>query len=154
MLSTSRSLHRLLYSSRVSRAAAADLDHELRAILLASIANNRRDSITGLLICVQGCFVQALEGPAEKVQHAFGRISRDPRHSQATVIGAGPADRRLFGDWNMCARLLAPSDAAILDVIGSRGEFDVAGLTATSTLRLLTTVADIQRRTALEALSA
>lgn len=153
MLSTSRSLHRLLYSSRVSPAAAADLDHELGSILGASIANNRHDAITGLLVCVQGCFVQALEGPAEKVQLAFGRISRDARHSDPTVIAAGPAEKRLFGEWNMCARVLAPSDAAILDVIDSKGEFEPEALTPTSALRLLTTVAGIQRETALQALT-
>jgi len=149
-----RPLHRLVYRSRITPATAANLDHELRSILASAIANNRRDAISGLLIVVQDSFVQALEGSADKVLHTFGAISRDPRHTEAAVISAGPVEARLFSDWNMCARILAPSDRAIIDVIDARGAFDPAKLTAAAGLRLLLAVADIQRRTALSALVA
>ncbi len=149
-----RSLHRLVYRSRLSPEAAADLEYQLRDILSSSITNNRRDGVSGLLVTVQGCFIQALEGSLNAVQNAFGRISRDPRHSETVVIAAGPAEARLFQDWDMCAHMLSPADAAIVKVIDARGVFDPTRLTPTTALRLLAAVADIQRRTALSSLVA
>ena len=154
MTGSSRSLHRIVYYSRQTEAVMADLDLQVRNIIQRSIHNNRIDDLTGLLITIQGCFVQALEGPAAAVQTTYGRILNDNRHTNVTVIHAGPADQRLFADWNMCARAIAPSDAEILDVIDSRGAFEASRLTTKGSIRLLTTVADIQRRTAGAALMA
>jgi len=147
------SLHRLIYHSRQSPEVVKDLDVEVRKIIQVSIANNRAADLTGLLATVQGSFVQVLEGSSKAVQTAYGRILNDPRHADAVVISAGPAERRLFSDWNMCARAIAPSDKAILDVIDTKGAFDPRQLRPESALRLLTTVANIQRRTALSALA-
>ena len=77
----------------------------------------------------------------------------DRRHRDLQIISQGPAERRLFGEWNMCAGALAPTDKAILAVLDGKGGFNPQALTAASTQRLLTTVADIQRRTALPALA-
>lgn len=76
----------------------------------------------------------------------------DTRHCDASIVSAERVSQRLFGDWNMCARSLAPSDNAILDVLDRRCPFEPHLLTSASGLRLLTSVADIQRRTALTAL--
>ena len=77
----------------------------------------------------------------------------DPRHHDLRIISQGPAAQRLFGEWNMCARSLAPSDKAILDVLARKGGFNAEALTADTVQRLLTTVAAIQSRTALAALA-
>jgi len=86
------------------------------------------------------------------VRGAYNRISSDPRHSHIRIISSEPAEARLFREWNMCARALAPSDEAILDVLDAKGVFNPAKLTPQVALGLLITVADIQRRTALAAL--
>jgi hypothetical protein len=52
----------------------------------------------------------------------------------------------------MCARTLAVSDKAILDVINAKGIFNPAALTSQSVHDLLTTVMKIQRRIALGSL--
>lgn len=153
-MSAPNTLHRLVYCSRQTPEVAADLDHVIGKIVSTSIANNRVDDLTGLLMTAQGYFLQALEGREAFVRTTYGRITADPRHFELTLICAGPADARLFGEWNMCARSMSPSDRAILDVIDARGPFDAAKLTPDSALRLLTTVAGIQRRTALSALTA
>jgi hypothetical protein len=90
---------------------------------------------------------------ADDVLTTYARISMDPRHSDPHIISQGPAYQRLFGEWNMCASSLAPSDKAILAVLDGKGDFNPKALTAGSTQRLLTTVADIQRRTALAAIA-
>jgi hypothetical protein len=146
MTETPRRLHRLIYFSR--QAPLADIDHEVERIIRASIANNRALDITGLLLVHQDWFVQVLEGGYEKVQTLYGRISGDPRHSEATVISAGPVDAREFGDWNMCARHMNAGDEAILDVLDQRGVFDPTRLSPGSALRLMRTVAQVQRRAA------
>jgi len=153
MTGSSRSLHRIVYHSRQTPAVMADLDLQVRKIIQSSIHNNRIDDLTGLLITIQGCFLQVLEGPATAVRTAYGRILNDDRHTEVAIIHAGPAEQRLFADWNMCARAIAPSDQEILDVIDSRGAFEPGRLTAKGAIRLLTTVADIQRRTVVTALT-
>lgn len=107
-ISGSRTLHRLIYSSR-QEIAPADVDHEVGNIIRSSIRRNREASITGLLLVHEGWFLQALEGPAEAVMTTYGRIGDDPRHSGARVIHAGPTTTREFADWNMCARRMAPA---------------------------------------------
>jgi hypothetical protein len=143
-----RPVHRLLYWSRQTPAVALGLDAAVGDILRASIANNSADRISGLLLCIQGVFLQVLEGPEEAVRHAYGRIGRDPRHREVSLIGAGRAEGRLFAEWSMCARSLNASDKAIVDLLDAKGEFEPRKLREPAALKLLTTVAAIQRRTA------
>jgi hypothetical protein len=152
MTQTPRSLFRLFYRSHQTPEAAADLDFAVQQIIGAAIRRNREVGLTGLLLTVQGDFVQALEGNVEAVRATYARISMDGRHHDLHIISQGPVEKRLFGEWNMCARALAPSDKAILDVLDDRGGFNAQALTAASAQRLLTSVAAIQRRTALAAL--
>lgn len=152
MAQTSRTLHRLIYRSRLGPAAAANLDIEVGRIIGTAIRRNRAVGLTGLLLVVQGHFIQALEGNVDEVRTTYARISMDPRHSDLQIIGQAPAENRLFGEWNMCASTLAPADKAILDVLDGKGGFNAQALTAASAQRLLTAVAAIQRRTALTAL--
>ncbi|THD70236.1 BLUF domain-containing protein [Phenylobacterium sp.] len=152
MSTSPRTLHRLLYRSRQTPETAADLDFAVRQIIGTAIRCNREAGLTGLLLTAQGHFIQALEGNIDAVRGAYARISMDPRHHDLQIFSQGPAERRLFGEWNMCASSLAPSDKSILAVLDGKGDFNPKALTATSALRLLTTVADIQRRTALSAL--
>jgi hypothetical protein len=154
MATPARTFHRLIYRSRQTAEVAADLDFVVGQIIRSSIRNNREENLTGMLVSFQGVFLQTLEGDADRVRRVYGRILNDGRHCEPAVISAGPAEKRLFAEWNMCARDLSPSDKAIIDVLDARGPFDPARLTPASALRLLTTVADIQRRTALTALIA
>lgn len=145
-ISGSRTLHRLVYVSR-QRIPEPDLDHEVGSIIRASIRNNRVVSVTGLLLVHAGWFVQALEGPAEPVMVTYRRILNDPRHTDAKVLSAGPADSRAFGDWNMCARRMSDADDAILDALAQREAFRPDTLSGVSAMRLLNAVRGIQQRT-------
>ena len=145
-VSGARTLHRLLYVS-CQKVAEADLEHEVNAIIQASIRNNREVAITGLLLVHAGWFIQALEGNADAVMNTYRRILDDPRHDTAKVLSAGPAAGREFADWNMCARRMSDADDAIMDTLSSRQVFDPPTLTATAALRLLKAVRGIQERT-------
>ena len=156
-ISGPRTLHRLVYVSRQApslRAShAVDLDQVVGDIIRASIRNNRAVNVTGLLLVHDGYFVQALEGPSEAVLTTFGRIGADPRHTDAKVLEAGPAEQRLFADWNMCARRITPADDAILDTLSLKKSFEPQKLTGRAAVRLLSAVRDIQERTQLRAMS-
>jgi hypothetical protein len=95
---------RLTYYSRncVDRSGGPAHD-PINDILIESVANNRRDDITGALIHDDKWFAQALEGPETKVTAAFERILRDQRHSDVRLIRmeAVPA-RRFAACWMAC----------------------------------------------------
>lgn len=144
-------MQRLIYASR-HEIADADLDEEVNVIVRASIRNNRTVAVTGLLLVHAGRFVQALEGPASAVEQTYRRILADPRHTDSKVLKAEQAPRRLFADWNMCARRMTPADDAILDTLSQRETFAPEHLDGDVAERLLITVRDIQTRTQLAAL--
>ena len=95
-------LYRVLYCSRNTiQGSPEQVEAEIRGILAASRRNNGRDGITGGLLFSDGCFAQVLEGPVAAVEEAFERIQCDERHSEVTVLQAGPIERRDFPDWSM-----------------------------------------------------
>lgn len=88
----------LIYVSSV-RPGAEGIDPE--TILAVSRANNQRDEITGLLYSDGTRFLQALEGPAEKVEAAYTRIKADPRHRAVVMLSERQIEAREFGEWAM-----------------------------------------------------
>jgi hypothetical protein len=141
------SLHRVVYASRVNPQYLDNLDETLKDILAVAVRENGRRGLTGLLIAHRGWFVQALEGPAEAVQERFGVIVRDTRHRNAIILGEGPTEARMFAAWSMCAQVLSPTDAAVLDLLDQKAAFDPADVPERTVMRLLTTVAELHGRT-------
>lgn len=90
-------LKQIIYSSQPFGFDAATLS----SILIDARRNNKRDGITGALVCRHDVFLQFLEGPADKVDAAYGRIARDDRHVNVTRLLDAEADARLFGAWDM-----------------------------------------------------
>ena len=70
-------------------------------ILFKARARNAEADVTGCLICRDDIYLQLLEGPADKVQAAYERISRDDRHIDMTKLMSEPVSERLFADWAM-----------------------------------------------------
>lgn len=77
---------------------------DLADVLAVSRRNNRRDGVTGLLFFDGYRFLQALEGPADRVTEAFARIKADPRHFAVVVLSQRDVERREFGEWEMASR--------------------------------------------------
>jgi hypothetical protein len=147
-VSSARSLHRLIYFSRVHRAAAVRIEAEVDGIVAASVRNNSKVGLTGLLLLHDGYFIQALEGAAEQVMTTYGRILNDPRHMDGNVIASGPVPQRAFGAWAMCARRISRTDQAVLDTLATKGSFDPSQFTPAAALRLLEAVAGVKARRA------
>jgi hypothetical protein len=93
---------RLTYYSR-NRIDRRDgpMQDRIHDILIESVANNRRDDITGALIHDEKWFAQALEGPETLVSATFERILRDPRHCDVRLIKMQPVETRRFAAWWM-----------------------------------------------------
>ena len=91
-------MYRLIYKSR----SVADLDWSIvRGITDISEVNNQERGVTGVLIASRTHFLQVLEGKFEEVNATFRRISRDPRHTEMSIIAFSVIDYRLFGGWGM-----------------------------------------------------
>lgn len=70
-------------------------------IVAASVTENSKAGMTGMLWFNGIHFAQVLEGDAEAIGATMRRIVKDSRHSKIDVISDGPADERLFGNWSM-----------------------------------------------------
>ncbi len=90
-------LTQLIYTSRPFGFDERILDD----ILVAARRQNARRAITGSLICRADLYMQMLEGPRDAVTETFGRILRDDRHLEISLIWTGDAETRLFPHWDM-----------------------------------------------------
>ncbi|MDP3739715.1 MAG: BLUF domain-containing protein [Hyphomonadaceae bacterium] len=94
-MAPSGSLHRLIYLSSAVGVLRAD---ELDRIYLRSQASNGGAGVTGLLLFVEGSFLQVLEGPAAGVASLMQKIRRDRRHTGITTLYSGACAERTFAD--------------------------------------------------------
>ncbi len=87
-------------------------DDELLAILEPARAANAEAGITGMLLYVDGNFIQALEGPARALDRLFARIEADSRHRGVLKAFEMPIRRRNFAELPMGFRNMAKSETA------------------------------------------
>jgi len=109
-------MYRLLYLSRATARLSCD---QLSELVRVAHLRNQLAGITGLLCGAGASYLQVLEGPIVPVNRLLAKLTRDSRHTDVTVLHAGPCGARLFPHWGMrlvsaadlpgddCARLLA-----------------------------------------------
>ena len=110
-------LKHLIYSSR----PFGFDQNTLNGILVTSVDNNKRDQITGALICRSDLYLQYLEGPAESINETFNKIQHDDRHVEIKVLKEGMHSERLFPKWAM-------RDDPVRSWMWSREEIDAGAL--------------------------
>lgn len=91
-------LYQIIYASAATHPIEED---ELLAMLKHAREKNKQHEITGMLLHCDGSFIQALEGPRDKVRHMLGVIRQDSRHSRIAVLFEGPIQNRSFSQWSM-----------------------------------------------------
>lgn len=74
---------------------------ELEKLLLKSRLNNKANDITGILIHIDGDFIQVLEGEQEKIKNLYQKISFDKRHKGMIIVANSEVDKRQFQEWTM-----------------------------------------------------
>src|SRR5580698_9924282 len=90
-------MRQLLYVSNCARDIAAS---DLNAILESARRNNPARGITGLLLYIDGGFLQVLEGEDGAVAEIYARICADQRHWNTRTLLDRQAPRA-FGQWSM-----------------------------------------------------
>ena len=90
--------YRLMYTS-----TARDFmpEEELERLLEGARRWNEAHGITGMLIYVEGHFLQIVEGTAESIAAVRERIDADPRHFGIIRLLEGETAGRGFADWSM-----------------------------------------------------
>ncbi len=101
-------MYHLVYTSHATRPFG---ESDLIDLLQECRAFNRQHGITGMLLYIQGKFIQVLEGQKEDVAKLFNRIAADPRHHRVAVIVEGESKERIFKDWSMGFRRLTEQEA-------------------------------------------
>lgn len=91
-------VHQLIYISAANRDFS---DEELEQLLTAARKNNASLGITGMLLFHEGSFIQALEGPKDKVQALYEKIAEDERHTETVVLYRGDHEEPDFQSWSM-----------------------------------------------------
>lgn len=89
---------RIVYSSEASPGFGPA---EIVEMLADSRVRNRAFGITGVLVFVDGVFLQVLEGDELDVVELMGRIERDPRHHDVHVFVREATEVRAFSSWSM-----------------------------------------------------
>jgi hypothetical protein len=116
---------RLIYSSEAAPGLAAS---ELEEMLMESRIRNRAHGITGMLLLVEGAFLQILEGEKADVDSLMERIQRDPRHHGIKVFYEEEVDERAFASWGMA--YLTPSAAELSKWIQLEGATSIGDVLA------------------------
>jgi hypothetical protein len=73
----------------------------LNGILIDARCCNKRDDVTGALICRADVYLQLLEGPAAAIEATFARIAKDDRHLSVVTLSHVQVAERLFPNWSM-----------------------------------------------------
>ena len=73
----------------------------LNGILSDAINYNKKNNITGALVCRDDIYLQLLEGPKYEVNLTFEKISNDDRHLEIELLLKEYCNKRIFPGWNM-----------------------------------------------------
>ena len=139
-------LVRLLYASRPAAPLTAEV---VESILVHSRAHNARLGVTGILCYDREIFLQVLEGGRAAVNDLYGRILRDPRHTDVTLLDYAEIAERRFATWRMgnvrlnrvnLGTVLRFSETAVLDPFAMSGKAAIALLE-----ELMSTAATVSR---------
>lgn len=74
---------------------------QMEKMLVKFRQRNQKRGITGILLYLDRCFLQIIEGTKEGVEGLFNIIKDDPRHDEILRIFAGKKEERTFKDWSM-----------------------------------------------------
>jgi len=100
-------MYQLVYVS----SARADLgEDDLKDILSHACTANRVLGISGMLVYLDGYFLQVLEGRRERVAELYAKIEADPRHFGAKVLVESDVAKPAFPNWSMGFRNASGGD--------------------------------------------
>ncbi|MCU0419561.1 MAG: BLUF domain-containing protein [Cyclobacteriaceae bacterium] len=100
----------LHYTVYISYAARPFHERELKELLDKSRANNFKTGITGMMLYLEGKFIQVLEGEEAAVKALLAKIKKDTRHTKIATLLEGQLGQRLFNQWTMGFKNLSEAE--------------------------------------------
>ena len=79
-------MYRIIY---LSSAIDSVDETELENLLVKSRENNKLNEISGILLHIDGDFIQVLEGHKEIVTNLYNKIATDKRHKGIITVAKG-----------------------------------------------------------------
>ena len=73
----------------------------LNGILSDAINYNKKNNITGALVCRDDIYLQLLEGPEQAVNFTYQKILDDDRHLEIELLIKEHCNNRIFPKWSM-----------------------------------------------------
>ena len=89
---------------------------DIKDLLFQIREKNKRLAITGILLLIQGKFVQYIEGQASEIDKVYEKIKVDTRHDELVLLDFGKIKKRQFKDWSMAYKKVG--DDEIKDILG------------------------------------
>jgi hypothetical protein len=107
-----KSIFQIVYASRM---AVWPEEHQwLEMQRQWRTANDKRD-INSVLVSVDGCFLQFLEGDRTMVEAVYKLIAQDKRHSQIRQLSAQTVAHPTFGGLSLCHSRLSSDTRTLVD---------------------------------------
>lgn len=91
----------LIHMAYISAATQPFNGPQLSRLIALARGNNSRLGVTGMLMYVNGSFMQVVEGAPDTVAALFDKICADGRHHKIHTLLQEPIQARAFGDWSM-----------------------------------------------------
>lgn len=104
-----------------SRSTEHFQEHQIPDLLKQARLANAKHELTGMLLYINGNFLQVLEGHPDLVEAVYSVILRDKRHTQTTLIARETIDERAYEGWTLCHKTLDPVEAG--EIIGDPDYF-------------------------------
>ncbi len=101
-------MYHLVYTSHATKEFA---EHDLIELLKECRVSNKENGITGMLLYLEGKFIQVLEGEKIAVDSIYAKIKGDRRHTKVTTVIQGNSPERIFKGWTMGFKRLTFEDA-------------------------------------------
>lgn len=126
-------MQQLLYVSNTSRDANPAM---LEDILGASRRNNPPLGVTGMLLYLDGGFLQVLEGREETLSALLNKIAADKRHWNTQILLKRTAEP-VFSDWSMGFHRVEEGDGAMFQISAAAIAGRLTGANHAILLRLM-----------------
>jgi hypothetical protein len=91
-------MHRIIYLSTATHYLEKE---EIDILLKQSRDYNSKNNITGVLLYIDGDFIQVLEGNKNVICFLFEKIKKDNRHKGIICVIDKKIPQRQFNDWSM-----------------------------------------------------
>lgn len=103
-------IYQMIYSSQAKTPLSPA---GLEEILVDARVGNEKRQVTGVLVYIDGVFMQILEGEEKVLRALLKSIAADSRHTDLKVFYEREVSERTFPDWRMAYLSATPQQMAV-----------------------------------------